>query len=657
MKASSALKEAFRKMASVENEHELLNAAAMAACRMSRVEYAGVYAGGTEAGELVLSAWCGLPGWFTSAARTIREGVAEVPVLNGDPPVHASGTFPLFAGTDDGPFMFTASSRQARLFGTVAAHLEWLALAAGAHLLRLEGSSALGRALEGRDLLLDRILDPAALLDGGFRILHCNRAFRELTGFDGSEKDPIPFREAAGRELHGLLKEILERVLVSGEPASDAVTFGESTFSTAVHPGPGILTVVLRDVTAEEDAGRRLGFREKLEGLLISIATDFIEMQGSALNLGINDALLNIGVAIEADRAFLFTFSSDLEDMSNTHEWCASNIQPYMDRLQGLRTSRYPWWMNRLAMRETILVPRLSDMPEWAEAERELLEGKDVQSIVAVPIVHGRDLIGFLGFEYVNRETAWSDEVIDLLRMVGDAMGNALQRNRMEKEMLRMYRKAEKEAQINAVLLREVNHRVKNNLSEIIGLLYAQRRFSNGDYSDFITNLTGRIRGLATVHDMLSRTGWKPLELTRLARGIVGGAIGNAPEGKELRTSVSSSSVTVDPNRAHALALILNELVRNSMKHALRHIDRLLIKVRMRKDRNGRVTLTYSDDGPGYPEQVVSTERGNLGLDLIRNLVTKNLQGDLTLLNDGGAAARIVFSIRPPEEETIDEEE
>lgn len=655
MKASAAIEGALREMDSTERESEVLDAAARAACLLNRVEYAGVYAAGPTSGELVLAAWCGLPGWFTSAAGRIPAAGAEVPVLEGEPPVLASGTFPLFPDGGTGAFLFTASQVPARLSGTVAGRLKWLALAAGAHLRRLRALDRFRTALAGSNLLLDRILDPAVLLDRKMDLVHCNRAFMELAGLQGPEGIPVSFREAAGRELYGLLRDGLERVLGSGEPVSDAISYDGCTFSVAAHPAPHRLTLILRDVTAEEEAGRRLGFREKLEGLLISIATDFIEMQGTALNLGINDALLNIGVAIEADRAYLFRFSPDLEEMSNTHEWCASNVQPHMEKLQGLRTSRYPWWMNRLGMRETVTVPRLSDMPEWAEAERELLEEKDVQSAVAVPIVHGRDLVGFLGFECVNRETVWRDDVIDLLRMVGDAIGNALERSRMEKEMLRMYRRAEKEAQLNAVLLREVNHRVKNNLSEIIGLLYAQRRFSTGDYSDFIGDLTARIRGLATVHDMLSRTGWKPLELTRLARGIVGGAIENAPEGKDLRASVSSSSITVDPNRAHALALILNELVRNSVKHALRHGDRLLIKVRMRKDRNGRVTLTYSDDGPGYPKQVISMERCNLGLDLIRNLVSKNLQGSLTLLNDGGAVARMVFGIRPPEEETMDE--
>ncbi len=350
-------------------------------------------------------------------------------------------------------------------------------------------------------------------------------------------------------------------------------------------------------------------------------------------------------MSIEVDRAYLFQFSDELKIMNNTHEWCATNVQPQIDNHQGLRTDDYPWWMNRLNRHWVFQIPRISDLPSWAEAERKLFESREIQSLLVVPIVHGNNLIGFLGFDSVNQEKYWSEDIIDLLRVIGDAIGNALVRNRMEKKLIKMYRRAEKEAQINAVLLKEVNHRVKNNLSEIIGILYAQMRFAsnNNDHDDFVQSLISRIRGLATVHDMLSSSGWNPLELTRLARRIIDSAIAYAPNSKKLKASISKTSIRVNPNQAHALALILNELVRNSLKHALAGRDSLKIKVRMRKRRAGRITLIYSDNGPGYPEEVLEHDRKNLGLDLIQNLTIKNLQGELTLQNDGGASAKIIF--------------
>jgi len=505
-------------------------------------------------------------------------------------------------------------------------------------------------------VLLERMNDPVFVVDVRQRIVFANRVFREL--FDGDPTAPggLSFEDAASTAIPPEMMKNIAEVLDAGGSRSMALDFIDRTYRAFLHGTPAGVTVLMSDVTEEEETRKSLRFKEKFESLLVSIATNFIEMRGTALNLGINDALLSIGVALRMDRAFLFQFSDDQNSMTNTHEWCATNIPPFMDRLQDIRTGDLPWLMNRLHLHETVQVVSLSELPEWAEAEREFLQDMDVLSLVAVPIVHGSELVGLLGFESVNQTRMLTDDTVDLLRIVGDAIGNALERNRMEREMIDMYRRAEQEAQLNAVLLREVNHRVKNNLSEIIGLLYAQRRFSGGRYGDFVESLIGRIRGLATVHDMLSRSGWKPLGLTELARGIVEGAIQGVHESSQISASVSNSSIRVDSNQAHAMALILNELVRNSIKHALSETGSLRIKVRMRKDRRGSVNLTYSDDGPGYPEDVLRLEKKNLGLDLIQNLTAKNLHGRLTLINDGGATARIGFSLLAPGKREDEEE-
>lgn len=648
---------ACRELDSISDETSILNETLEAACLVPGVDCACIYEPESASGQFVIRAGKNMPDSFLESFS--RLSVSPADSLPGDDrevsEIAPLGAFRLIPDGHPGMFLFTAAIREG-IHPPPAPYLQWLACAAGTSIRRVRAMDQSRRSLRNSRILLDRVKDPLVSIDRSEDVLYCNGAFRDLVHLGEQDGGILKLREAAGKDLYGIISESLKEALASEVSTSLVCDYRDRMFNTGIQPVPDGLVIVMRDVTDEEAARRKLRFREKFESLLVSIAIDFIEMQGTALNMGIHDALLSIGVAIGVDRAYLFQFSDDGETMSNTHEWCASNIQPLIEMFQSIRISDYPWWMNKLNLHETVHVESVSQLPRWAEAERELMRERDVQSLVAVPIVHGNDLIGCLGFDSVNRSRRWSADMMDLLRMVGDTIGNALERNRMEKTMMRMYRKAEKEAQLNAVLLREVNHRVKNNLSEIIGLLYAQKRFSTGDYSDFIQNLTGRIRGLATVHDLLSRSGWKPLELTRLAKGIVNNAIAGVPEKKRLRASVSNSSITVNANQAHALALILNELVRNSIKHALGESDSLLIKVRMRKDRSGRVNLTYSDDGKGYPEGVISLERKNLGLDLIQNLVVKNLQGSLTLFNDGGASARIGFRILPPGEEADEEE-
>jgi two-component sensor histidine kinase/PAS domain-containing protein len=663
-KKSYLLIDIFSRLNSLQDSSSVFKHAVDSASEFEGIDSAGIYIHDSSSGDYMLEHHTGLPGWFVDSCSMPAPGSRLHEMLQcneniypdssegssfkceGSPHIFIKGLFPLNRSEAALPVMFIASSTPGDLPQEIRGIIEILLSMVKASISRINLENSARRSEMEHSLLLEGVRDPVFALKDNLEMKYCNGAFRKLVSFEEGSIEAAAFLEVAGLELTNLLREKFDEALDPDNAfCFNEFEYRERVFNAFISRTPDVLLVLMNDITETELTRKKLNFRERFESLLITISTDFIKMRGSALNLGINDALLNIGVSIEVDRAYLFQFGDELKIMNNTHEWCATNIQPQIDNQQDLRSDDYSWLMNRLSRHWAFQIRSIPDLPSWAEAERELFESRDVQSLLVVPIVHGNSLIGYLGFDSVNQERYWSEDIIDLLRVVGDAIGNALVRNRMEKKLIEMYRRAEKEAQINAVLLSEVNHRVKNNLSEIIGILYAQRRyaFNNDDHDEFVQSLISRIRGLATVHDMLSSSGWNPLELTMLARRIINSAIANAPDSKKLKASISKTSIRVNSNQAHALALILNELVRNSLKHALASRDSLKIKVRMRKRRAGRITLIYSDNGPGYPEEVLEHDRKNLGLDLIQNLTIKNLQGELTLQNDGGASAKIIF--------------
>ncbi len=213
------------------------------------------------------------------------------------------------------------------------------------------------------------------------------------------------------------------------------------------------------------------------------------------------------------------------------------------------------------------------------------------------------------------------------------------------------HEQARRDAETRAVLLREVNHRVKNNLSAIIGMLYAELR-SGGEEErplrgKVLEGLVGRVRGLATVHEMLSASQWQPIRLSDLAREVVSATLHSLPGSTAARLDVGDSDVTLVPAQASHVALVLNELATNSTKHATRPAAPLSLRVQV--SRNGsHVRLVYRDDGPGYPESVLAgeTDSRSVGWDLMHNIARKSLRGDLQLGNDGGAVACLEFKIR-----------
>lgn len=140
-------------------------------------------------------------------------------------------------------------------------------------------------------------------------------------------------------------------------------------------------------------------------------------------------------------------------------------------------------------------------------------------------------------------------------------------------ENTRLYEQALKDANTRSVLLQEVNHRVKNNLSAIIGILYAGKRHATGEnktaYAAIMSGLINRIQGLAAVHSLLSHSEWAPLNLAQLIGQIIRSVLQALPHGQEFRVKITPSSIKVTSQQAYYLAQVINELTTNSVRHGV----------------------------------------------------------------------------------------
>jgi two-component sensor histidine kinase len=213
-------------------------------------------------------------------------------------------------------------------------------------------------------------------------------------------------------------------------------------------------------------------------------------------------------------------------------------------------------------------------------------------------------------------------------------------------ENARLYQQAQHDAETKSVLLNEVNHRVKNNLTGIIGLLYLAR--SRGQVEDrasylaTMDELIGRVQGLASVHSMLSESEWAPLRLSDLANEIIHAALRALPYDKRVGVDVVASPVRVTSDQAHNLALVINELATNTVKYGLVGRDTVEITFQIAQEAR-TVRCEYQDDGPGYPQDVLDLERHNVGFDLIQNIVCGNLKGTWSRHNNNGAVTVVQF--------------
>jgi len=201
--------------------------------------------------------------------------------------------------------------------------------------------------------------------------------------------------------------------------------------------------------------------------------------------------------------------------------------------------------------------------------------------------------------------------------------------------------------QTQKILLSEVNHRVKNNLTALISILHKTHEQADEkglNIAAVLPVMEERINGLLNVHSMLSEIGWQSLKLSDLCTSIVSGTLEGMTTTNRVKLNVKKSDVMISSDKAHQLTIVLNELAINSLKYGFKNSDMLKINIAI-TEKNNMLTLKYSDNGNGYPKKLLKGDLSDIavGFDLLRGIVEQSLNGKLKIKNDAGAVTIIAF--------------
>jgi len=205
--------------------------------------------------------------------------------------------------------------------------------------------------------------------------------------------------------------------------------------------------------------------------------------------------------------------------------------------------------------------------------------------------------------------------------------------------------------------IREIHHRVKNNLQTIAALLRLQgRRLESREAKQAIVESERRIRSIAIVHETLSGDAGDVVDFGEIVRPLV----------REVEDSVAMPDVKVhfevegDPGdlpgeKATSLAVVLNELIQNAVDHAFpydedhppaRALDAHVV-VRLHRG-GGELRIEVIDDGVGLPAGFSIEASGGLGLQIVRALVTSELGGTIDMRSSGGATVELRVPLEAP---------
>ncbi|MBF0475017.1 MAG: PAS domain S-box protein [Deltaproteobacteria bacterium] len=200
------------------------------------------------------------------------------------------------------------------------------------------------------------------------------------------------------------------------------------------------------------------------------------------------------------------------------------------------------------------------------------------------------------------------------------------------------------------MLLKEIHHRVKNNLQVIIGLLNITRdQTSNPEATELLTDASVRVHSMALIHSQLYQSTYlSKISMEIYAEQLVAN-ISQTYLPRSVSLIVAPSDVFLEIDQAIPCALVLNELITNVYKHAFRGKDQGTIEVAISTEADDLVQVRVKDDGVGLPPDFDPAKPKSLGFELIRGLV-RQLRGTLTINICGGTEMIVRFPPRSKEE-------
>lgn len=183
---------------------------------------------------------------------------------------------------------------------------------------------------------------------------------------------------------------------------------------------------------SEQHMALRLDEATELLGLLARTTSHFITCTSEGIGAAIKQTLADIGQLFQVDRAYVFDVSADQSQVSNTHEWCAPGIEPQIEQLQKVPLAPLPWLVDELFGGRHVALADLAELPAHAVVEREMLQAQGIRSLLLVPMQWGTRLDGFVGFDHVRSQHAWSAAEITVLRIIANSIAQAFERKRRE---------------------------------------------------------------------------------------------------------------------------------------------------------------------------------------------------------------------------------
>jgi two-component sensor histidine kinase/CBS domain-containing protein len=354
---------------------------------------------------------------------------------------------------------------------------------------------------------------------------------------------------------------------------------------------------------------------------------------------------------LQCDRAIVYRFNADMSGTVAV-ESVATGWRPVLN--STIRDTCFgkdyaqAYKQGRTQVVEDIYTANLT------QCHIDILVYYDIRASLIVPILQGENLWGLLCTYQCAEPRRWLSMEVDLLKQLAIHMAIAIQQSELYQQVqaeLAERKRTEEQLKISLgekeSLLKEVHHRVKNNLQIISSLLRLQSDYIEDEKAlASFKDSQNRIRSMALIHQKLYQSrDVSNINFIEYIRDLVSHLLRSYTATSQfVNLNIESNDIWLNIDTAIPCGLIINELVSNSLKHAFPQPspdNEIFIKIHL-ADRN-RFRLIVSDNGIGFPQGIDFRDTDSLGLQLVCTF-TEQLEGAIDLETRNGTAFIITFT-------------